>query len=157
MHGGLLARRLSGRLASSLTCQGPFQTAGYATKAPTGASEREKETKLQTLLKLLAPAPEVEIKFSEAELEEWGNRARQFSSQSMKAHREYQRDLTMRLNLKKAAIAALPPLLQLAAVIPVSDPPPMDRMMFSDTPPQKQERKELPGRGAVRLGTKQRT
>lgn len=63
----------------------------------------------------------------------------------------------MRLNLKKAAIAALPPLLQLAAVIPVSDPPPMDRMMFSDTPPQKQERKELPGRGAVRLGTKQRT
>jgi len=52
MHGGLLARRLSGRLASSLTCQGPFQTAGYATKAPTGASEREKETKLQTLLKV---------------------------------------------------------------------------------------------------------
>ena len=44
-------------------------------------------------LQLLAPAPEVEVNFSEADLEEWAKRAKEFSSQSMKAHREHQRVL----------------------------------------------------------------
>lgn len=54
MQSGLLARTLSGRLATKLSRHSTCQTTGFATKeaAAAGVPDREKETKLQTLLKV---------------------------------------------------------------------------------------------------------
>jgi len=54
MQSGLLARTLSGRLATKLSRPCTCQITGFATKeaAAAGVPDREKETKLQTLLKV---------------------------------------------------------------------------------------------------------
>lgn len=53
----------------------------------------------------------------------------------MRAHRAWQRDLTTKLQLKEAAIAALPPHLRAAAEVPDLEPFPANRMMWTETPP----------------------
>lgn len=62
-------------------------------------------------------------------------RAKDYSRRRMQAHRAWQADLTAKLKLKQAAVAALPPHLRAAAEVPDDEPFPLNREMWSDTPP----------------------
>ena len=53
----------------------------------------------------------------------------------MRRHREWQTDLTTKLKLKQAAIAALPPDLRAAAMVPDDTPFPANRQIWTETPP----------------------
>lgn len=50
-------------------------------------------------------------------------------------HREWQKDLTVKIKLREAAIAALPEELQAAARLPDNEPFPANRQMWTLTPP----------------------
>lgn len=78
----------------------------------------------------------------------------------MQQHREWQRDLTTKLQLKMAAIAALPegPLRE-AALLEDTSLFPANRMMWTDTPPVEEKasvRVASAGDGKQRIGTKRR-
>ena len=53
----------------------------------------------------------------------------------MQEHRAWQRDMTTKLKLKQAAIAALPPRLREAALVPDYEPFPANREIWYATPP----------------------
>lgn len=53
----------------------------------------------------------------------------------MRQHREWQTDLSTKLKLKQAAIAALPPELREAALIPDDTLFPVNRQIWTETPP----------------------
>ena len=77
----------------------------------------------------------------------------------MDQHRRWQADLTTKLKLNQAAIAALPPELQAAALIPDDEPFPPNRQIWTVTAPveetaAKPEQKQRPGKRT--LGTKRR-
>lgn len=50
-------------------------------------------------------------------------------------YREWQRDLTMKIKLRDAAVAALPEHLRAAALVPDDEPFPANRQMWTLTPP----------------------
>ncbi len=77
----------------------------------------------------------------------------------MKQHRAWQRDLTTKLKLKEAAIAALPPELRAAAEVPDLAPFPANRQMWTETPPVEgfgEAAKVQQQTGRKSLGTKTR-
>ncbi|GAB4821890.1 hypothetical protein N2152v2_008936 [Parachlorella kessleri] len=90
---------------------------------------------MQKLLKALEPREEEEVQMTPEDLAEAERRAKEYSRRKMAEHRAWQRDLTTKLRLKEAAIAALPPELQAAAREPDYTPFPPNRQMFTDTPP----------------------
>lgn len=53
----------------------------------------------------------------------------------MAEHRQWQADVTTKIKLKAAAVAALPPHLRAAAEVPDDEPFPLNRQMWSETPP----------------------
>jgi len=57
----------------------------------------------------------------------------------MAQHRAWQTDLTTKLQLKLNAIAALPPDLQAAAMVPDLTPFPANRKIWTETPPKVEE------------------
>ena len=89
----------------------------------------------------------------------WLRRAKEYSRRRMAEHRAWQRDLTTKLRLKEAAIAALPPELQAAAREPDYTPFPANRQMFTDTPPIEgfgEVAKSQQQTGRKSIGTKKR-
>ncbi len=77
----------------------------------------------------------------------------------MKEHRAWQADLTTKLKLKLAAVAALPPHLRAAAEVPDDEPFPLNRRMWTLTPPIEGFGKETtvtPQAGQKKFGTKHR-
>ena len=77
----------------------------------------------------------------------------------MREHRAYQTDLTTKLKLKQAAVAALPPRLRAAAEVPDFTPFPTNRLIWMDSPPIEgygQELEAMTGSGEQQIGTKRR-
>ena len=77
----------------------------------------------------------------------------------MQAHRAWQADMTTKLKLKLAAVAALPPHLRAAAEVPDLEPFPLNREMWTDTPPIEgfgQGMATLKEAGIKKMGTKHR-
>ena len=78
----------------------------------------------------------------------------------MAQHRQWQADLTTKLKLKQAAIAALPPELQAAAMVPDTSPFPSNRQIWAETPPPEEAAGagpvQVPRAGKRQLGTKKR-
>lgn len=76
----------------------------------------------------------------------------------MHAHRAWQADLSTKLKLKLAAVAALPPHLRAAAEVPDDEPFPLNRQMWNETPPIEGfgQDKVQQAAGARKLGTKHR-
>jgi hypothetical protein len=61
----------------------------------------------------------------------------------MQEHREWQRDLTTKLQLKNAAVAALPAgRLRDAAMVPDLTPFPLNRQMWASSPPAEEPDEE---------------
>jgi len=78
----------------------------------------------------------------------------------MQQHRQWQTDLTTKLKLKQAAIAALPPDLQAAAVVPDESLFPANRQIWTETPPVEKVEKgptQTQRTGRRTLGTKKRS
>ena len=77
----------------------------------------------------------------------------------MQAHRAWQADLTTKLKLKRAAVAALPPHLRAAAEVPDNELFPLNREMWTHTPPIEgfgQGAATMQQAGAEKFGTKHR-
>jgi hypothetical protein len=86
-------------------------------------------------------------------------RAKEYSRLKMQQHRQWQIDLTTKLKLKQAAIGALPPDLQAAAMIPDDTPFPSNRQIWTETPPVEEVEKgpaQTQRTGRRTLGTKKR-
>lgn len=84
-------------------------------------------------------------------------RAKEYSRRKMQEHREWQADLTLKLKLKNAAVAALPPHLRAAAEVPDLEPFPLNRQMWTETPPIEgfgQAAATTQQAGAKKIGTK---
>jgi seryl-tRNA synthetase len=86
-------------------------------------------------------------------------RHKEYSRMKMKEHRAWQADLTTKLKLKQAAVAALPPHLRAAAEVPDDEPFPLNRNMWTLTPPIEGFGKETgvtQQAGQKKFGTKHR-
>jgi hypothetical protein len=124
-----------------------------------GGRKAEGDTRLNTILAALAPKaapppppPPPEEAAADAA------RAREHSRRMMAAHRELQADLSTKLRLKQAAVAALPPDLRAAAEVPDLAPFPANRRIWTESPPPEEDAAG-PARieqGARRIGTKRR-
>ncbi|KAK9806641.1 hypothetical protein WJX73_003506 [Symbiochloris irregularis] len=89
----------------------------------------------QVMLEFLRPIKIAPTKLSPGELEANSKRAKEYSRLKMAQHRAWQKDLTTRIKLQKAAIAALPPELREAASVPDYTPFPLTRQIMTETPP----------------------
>lgn len=93
-------------------------------------------------------------------LAEAERRAKEYSRRKMQQHREWQADLTGKLKLKQAAIAALPEgFLRDAALVEDTAFFPANRMMWTETPPVEdaaQQQVQAQGSAKRRIGTKRR-
>ncbi len=134
-------------------------SAAFAKEASAGGGRKaEGDTRLNTILAALAPkaAPPPPPTPEEAAAD--AARAREHSRRLMAAHRELQADLSTKLRLKQAAVAALPPDLRAAAEVPDLAPFPANRRIWTESPPPEEDAAG-PARveqGARRIGTKRR-
>lgn len=99
------------------------------------ANENSKDKRLQTLLKVLEPAKIAEKKYSAEQLRDAAVRSKEYSRRKMAEHRAWQSDLTTKIQLRDAAIAALPHGLREAAEEVDYTPFPADRLVATHTPP----------------------
>ena len=93
---------------------------------------------------------------SPEEKEENARRAKEYSRLKMVEHRAWQKDLQTKLNLKMAAIAALPEELRADCLtFHISEAPPLNRNIFTLTPPIKdfQKLQQQRQRKRARKGT----
>ena len=78
----------------------------------------------------------------------------------MHEERQWQADLSTKLQLKLAAVAALPPHLREAAMVPDMSPIPSNRRVFTETPPHDEDSADAKPRQQTRskrsIGTKRR-
>lgn len=114
---------------------------------------------MQKLLKALEHREVEKVHMSAEDLAEAERRAKEYSRRKMREHKAWQRDLSTKIKLKDAAIAALPPHLRAAAEVPDLEPFPLNRHIFMETPPiegfgEAATGKQQAGRKA--LGTKRR-
>lgn len=94
-----------------------------------------KDNKAQKFLLALTPQEVGDLDLSKEEQAEAAARSREYSRQKMEQHRAWQRDLTMKIKLREAAIDALPEELRAAARQPDNEPFPANRQMWTLTPP----------------------
>eukprot|EP00216_Chloropicon_sp_CCMP2111_P000858 CAMPEP_0198244924 /NCGR_PEP_ID=MMETSP1446-20131203/38287_1 /TAXON_ID=1461542 ORGANISM="Unidentified sp, Strain CCMP2111" /NCGR_SAMPLE_ID=MMETSP1446 /ASSEMBLY_ACC=CAM_ASM_001112 /LENGTH=155 /DNA_ID=CAMNT_0043929039 /DNA_START=1 /DNA_END=468 /DNA_ORIENTATION=+ len=73
--------------------------------------------------------------FSDEVLAENSARAKEYSRMKMKQHREWQKDMSMKLKLKWEATEALPEDLKAHAMVPDDTPFPLNRRLPTDFPP----------------------
>lgn len=99
------------------------------------ANESSKDKRLQMLLKVLEPAKIEVRKHTAEELKDAEARFKDYSRKKMAQHRAWQTDLTNKIRLRDAAIAALPAELRDAAEEPDCTPFPADRLVATHTPP----------------------
>ncbi|KDD74354.1 hypothetical protein H632_c1376p1 [Helicosporidium sp. ATCC 50920] len=112
------------------------------------------------LIKALSPRQVSGSSLPVEALAEAEQKAKEYSRQAMRAHRAWQADLSAKLRLKNAALDALPKFLQPAAREPDLSPFPLNRNVWTATPPpeqtavgaQKRERKAR----SHNIGTKRR-
>ncbi|KAL3159462.1 hypothetical protein ABBQ38_009887 [Trebouxia sp. C0009 RCD-2024] len=125
-----------------------LQQANYAKEAAkpsravtpnkTGKKTKEMGTndnKIQRFLLALAPQEIADLKLSDEEKADAAARSRDYSRRKMAQHREWQKDITQKIKLREAAIAALPEELRAAARAPDYEPFPANRQMWTLTPP----------------------
>jgi ribosomal protein S10 len=142
------------------------QAADDVTMTPEELAEAEKRSdkgpfilQLQTKSILFLDSPSVEHIISNINSYNINCRAKEYSRLKMQQHRQWQIDLTTKLKLKQAAIAALPPDLQVAALVPDETPFPSNRQIWTDTPPVEEVEKgpaQTQRTGRRTLGTKKR-
>jgi hypothetical protein len=158
----LLALRFA---AADLQSPWSQQAAAFAKSAKSKPVDYgSSDDKLQIMLRALESQTVEPLDLTPEEREEAARRAKEYSSRKMRQHREWQADLSMKLKLKQAAIAALPPDLRAAAMVPDLEPFPLNRWIWTETPPVEEEedagarrqdqRQQRTGRRA--LGTKRR-
>lgn len=156
-------RQLSLLISNSLRQQSAgMAKAAKAAKAG-GSSNSAGNARTQMLLNALKPEPPKKVSLSPEELEDAARRAKEYSRLKMREHRLWQADLTTKLKLKRAAIDALPPALKAAALEPDTEPFPVNRLMWTTTPPMEdagQDRQKdegaTKGKPKKMLGTKKR-
>ncbi|PSC71383.1 hypothetical protein C2E20_5334 [Micractinium conductrix] len=131
------------------------QAAGYAKKS----GGESMDNRLKSVLSMLEPRDVDEVELSPEDHADATRRAKEYSRLKMAAHRAWQADLSTKLNLKRAAIAALPEHLRAAAEKPDYEPFPLTRQMWNETPPIEgfgEGAASTQAAGARRLGTKHR-
>lgn len=133
--------------------------ASKASPAKVAAGEERIEGKNQKLIKLLEPKIVDTLELTPEQEAEYAQRAKEYSRRMMHEHRIWQADLSRKLQLKKAAIAALPEELQAAALVEDYSMFPTDRWIPTHTPPianyEQQQRDRLgKGRRGAALGNK---
>lgn len=99
------------------------------------ANESSKDKRLQMLLKVLEPGEIKEKKHTADELKDAETRSKEYSRMKMAEHRAWQTDLTNKIRLRDAALAALPAELRISAGEPDYTPFPTDRLVATHTPP----------------------
>lgn len=119
-------QRLSGSLALHLQ-----QQTGFAKKG----QGQEQDTQLQKIVEFLTPQEVKPLDLTPEEQREWEGRAKEYSRLKMAEHRAWQKALSIKLKLKQAAIRALPLELRVEAEKDDDALPPMNRNMFTHTPP----------------------
>lgn len=115
------------------TSKAPKQAASSKAAREESAAER----KFKLLLDVLTPEETDDAPLSAEQQAEYTQRAKAYSRAKMAEERAWQRDLTRKIKLKDAALAALPPKLREAAAQPDMTPFPLDRMVPTHTPPIK--------------------
>ncbi|KAL4458571.1 hypothetical protein ABPG75_013436 [Micractinium tetrahymenae] len=144
----------SGMASSSSMCalaQQLQQTAGFAKKT------ESVDGRLQKVMRMLESQEVETVEVSEEDYLEGMRRAKEYSRRKMQEHRDWQADLTLKLKLKNAAVAALPPHLRAAAEVPDLEPFPLNRQMWTETPPIEgfgQAAATTQRAGAKKIGTK---
>ncbi|KAI7841899.1 hypothetical protein COHA_004428 [Chlorella ohadii] len=156
---GAASRLLSQCIPSSSSA--PVQQLAQQLQQQAGFAKKGGETvdsRLQKVLKMLEPREVEEIEISAEDYAEGVRRSKEYSRRKMQEHREWQTDLTTKLKLKLAAIAALPPHLAAAAQVPDDELFPLNRQMFNDTPPIEGfgQAPVAAQQGGRKLGTKHR-
>ncbi|KAI3435926.1 hypothetical protein D9Q98_001984 [Chlorella vulgaris] len=147
-------RLLSQWPTSSSSTSVALQHAGFAKRSGESA-----DSKLNKVLKMLEPREVEQVDISEEDYAEGMRRHKEFSRRKMQQHREWQTDLTAKLKLKNAAVAALPPRLRAAAEVPDDELFPLNREMWTETPPIEgfgQGTATMQQAGLKKLGTKHR-
>eukprot|EP00884_Botryococcus_braunii_P003382 jgi/Botrbrau1/13044/Bobra.0187s0007.1 len=103
-------------------------------KRPAADSEDAKDSRIQLLMKAMEPM-EVEVQpLTEEEKAAFAEKAKDYSRKKMAQHRRWQKELSDKIRLKWEAVAAMPPHLQYAALLPPK-PPPLSRLIPMHTPP----------------------
>ncbi|EIE19310.1 hypothetical protein COCSUDRAFT_58603 [Coccomyxa subellipsoidea C-169] len=74
-------------------------------------------------------------KLSPEDAQLWKDATKEYNRLKMMQHRAWQTDLSVKLKLKKAALAALPEDLRELANRPETERVPLNRQMFTHTPP----------------------
>mmetsp|Transcript_9814 Transcript_9814/g.24955 ORF Transcript_9814/g.24955 Transcript_9814/m.24955 type:complete len:180 (+) Transcript_9814:224-763(+) len=142
---GACAPTLSEGLQGWLGSPNSVRGAKTETKAEKKAKAKMKDesdntsigSKAQTLLKTLEPQEVPKLKMTPEEKEEYKQRAKEYSRIKMAEERAWQKSLSVKLQLKLAAIEALPSGLKEHASTPDYEPFPTNRWIATDTPPIK--------------------
>ncbi|KAL6776287.1 MRPL40 [Auxenochlorella protothecoides x Auxenochlorella symbiontica] len=118
----------------SAACWSLQQVAHYA-KASGGSGGGGHAQRTNRLLKVLEPQQTTAVARSLEELEDARQRSREYSRLKMRQHCAWQADLSGKLKLKQAALAALPDHLRAAAEVPDLSLFPLNRNVWRETPP----------------------
>ncbi|CAL8468293.1 g7833 [Coccomyxa elongata] len=111
-----------------------ISVAGFAKKAEESAGGKDHKT--PRLLKILEELTEDEMpKLSPEDAQLWKDATKEYNRLKMMQHRAWQTDLSIKLQLKKAALAALPEDLRKLADRLETERVPLNRQMFTHTPP----------------------
>ena len=155
------ARLASSLLASTSGGLGRLERQGFAKQAKASAEpgeDRGSEARTSALLAALKPREYEKPKYTGEELDEFANRAKQFSRLKMQEHRRWQREMSTKLRLKIEAFHALPDDLKEAAAQQSTEPFPANRQMMFNTPPipgyREQQHSSTRTRTGKTLGTK---
>ncbi|CAL5221822.1 g4079 [Coccomyxa viridis] len=129
-----------------------FQVAGFAKKKGKD-DDSGPDPKSNRLLKILEPKPiEKMPKLSEEDETIWKEATKHYNKAKLYEHRMWQTDISIKIQLKEAALAALPEALRREAVKTQTDLPPPNRRMFTQTPPIPGFSEQQADRGRRRRG-----
>lgn len=141
----LPARQQQARGAAAKKKAAPVKGKGQKGQQPARKQKQRMDTKpfddkdplMQKVIAMLVPpaAAQPPASRSEEQQQELVARAKQYSRLKMQEHMQWQADLKMKLQLKKAALRALPPELREAAMQEDLTPFPLTRHFLYDTPP----------------------
>ncbi|CAK0780001.1 hypothetical protein CVIRNUC_004910 [Coccomyxa viridis] len=111
------------------------QTAGFAKKKGKD-DDSGPDPRITKLLKILEPKPKEKMpEMSAEDTAMWNEATKAYNKLKLAQHRVYMSDLSIKIQLKKAALAALPEHLRKEAEKAQTDLPPPNRQMFTWTPP----------------------
>eukprot|EP00301_Raphidiophrys_heterophryoidea_P017039 c26803_g1_i1.p1 GENE.c26803_g1_i1~~c26803_g1_i1.p1 ORF type:complete len:171 (+),score=22.21 c26803_g1_i1:1-513(+) len=110
---------------------------GGVVKRPAKDSEKGKtDTKLDLVLRCLQPSTQpINDPRTVEDLQAWEELAKMYSRQKIQQHHAIQGQLARMMKIKYSALAELPPDLQILALTPDMSTFPLNRQVFTDSPP----------------------